>query len=41
VLIQSPFTGSENKENKAVPSANSGKPLQNPHHLRTKKGGEV
>jgi len=41
MLIQSPFTGSENKENQGVRSANSGKPLQNPHHPRTKKGSEV
>jgi hypothetical protein len=37
MLIQSPFTDSENKENPATRSANSGKVLQNPHHPRTKK----
>jgi hypothetical protein len=41
MLIQSPFPGSENKENQAIPSADSGKVLQNPHHTRTKKGSEV
>jgi len=32
MLIQSPFKDSENKENPAIPSADSGKPRQNPHH---------
>jgi hypothetical protein len=36
MLIQSPFPDSENKENSPLPSANSGKVLQNPHHPRTK-----
>jgi hypothetical protein len=36
MLIQSPFADSENKENRAIPSANSGKVLQNTHHPRTK-----
>jgi hypothetical protein len=36
MLIQSPFPDSENKENKPLPSADSGKVLQNPHHPRTK-----
>jgi hypothetical protein len=41
MLIQSRFTGSENKENPVIPPADSGKVLQNPHHPRTKKGGGV
>jgi hypothetical protein len=40
MLIQSPFTDPENKQNPAIPSADSGKVLQNPHHPRTKKGGQ-
>jgi hypothetical protein len=35
MLIQSPFTDSENKQNPATHSADSGKLLQNPHHPRT------
>jgi hypothetical protein len=34
MLIQSPFTDAENKQNPATPSADSGKLLQNPHHPR-------
>jgi len=41
MLIQSPFTDSENKENPAIHSADSGKVLQNPHPTRTKKAGEL
>jgi hypothetical protein len=36
MLIQSPCTGSENKENTASLFADRGKVLQNPHHPRTK-----
>jgi hypothetical protein len=39
MLIQSPFLGSENKENPATSFADRGKVLQNPHPARTKKGG--
>jgi len=35
MLIQSPFKVSENKENPAIPSVDSGSLLQNPHHPRT------
>jgi hypothetical protein len=35
MLIQSPFSGSENKENPAIQSADSGRLQQNPHHPRT------
>jgi hypothetical protein len=38
MLIQSPFPDSENKENSLLPSANSGKVLQNPQPPRNKKG---
>jgi hypothetical protein len=37
MLIQSPFGDSENKENPAIQSADSGKLVQNPHHPCTKK----
>jgi hypothetical protein len=40
MLIQSPFSGSENKENPATPSADSGKVLQNPQPPRNRKAGE-
>jgi hypothetical protein len=35
----SQFPDSENKGNPAIPSADRGKVLQNPHPTRTKKGG--
>ncbi len=38
MLIQSPFPDSENKQNPATHSADSGKHLQNPHHPRTNLG---
>jgi hypothetical protein len=41
MLIQSPFTDSENKEIPAASSADRGKPLQNPQPRRNKKDGEV
>jgi hypothetical protein len=41
MLIQSPFTGSENKENPTISSADRGKVMQNPHHPRTNKGGDA
>ena len=37
--IMSQFPDSENKGNPAIPSADRGKVLQNPHPTRTKKGG--
>jgi hypothetical protein len=36
MLIQSPFPDSENKANTTLPSADSGKVLQNPQPLRNK-----
>jgi len=39
MLIQSPLTVAENKENQDIPLADRGKVLQNPHHPRTKKDG--
>jgi hypothetical protein len=41
MLIQSPFPDSENKQNPATHSADSGKLLQNPHRPRTNKKGEL
>jgi hypothetical protein len=41
MLIQSPFKDPENKEIPAVPSADSGKGLQNPQPRRNRKGGEM
>jgi hypothetical protein len=38
--IMRPFADSENKGNKALPSADSGKVLQNPHHPRNKGNEE-
>jgi hypothetical protein len=41
MLIQSPFTDSENKPDQALQSADPGKVLQNPQPPRNKKGGDV
>jgi hypothetical protein len=39
MLIQSPLSVTENKDNQGVPLADCGKVVQNPHHPRTKKDG--